>query len=187
MDPTDPAPAADQEVLEALAAMTAARERDVVARALDAARERLGMDAAYLASITPESQRVDQVAGDSLPLGFEAGTALPLSETYCSRMLDGLIPNLVPDVAAEPALRGLAAAERVRAYAGVPVRLADGRLHGTLCCVAGEARSDLGPRELHFMEVLATIVAAEIDRAEDDRATAALRLLGRPLDPLSPA
>ncbi len=187
MDLTDPVPAADQEVLDALAAMAAAREREVIARALDAARQRLDMDAAFVSSVTPEIQSIDRVAGDTLPLGFDVGTTVPVTETYCTRMLAGLIPNLVPDAAAEPLLRGLAVAERVRAYAGVPIRLADGRLHGTLCCVSGEAKTNLGPGELHFMQVLATIVATEIDQAAADRATSARRLLGRPPDPISPA
>lgn len=172
--------ASDQEVLDALAAVAAAQERDVIARALDAARERLQMDAAYVSTITTEFQRVDQVAGNATPMGFDVGTTLPLRETYCRQMLDGSLPNLVPDTAAEPGIAGLDVTARVGAYVGVPILLADGRLHGTLCAASCEARDAFGPDELRFMEVLARIVAIEIDRSEGSRAKAADRLLHRP-------
>lgn len=178
MLPRDPEPS-DQEVLDALAAYAAARERDVIERALEAARERLCMDAAYVSTITAEVQRVDQVAGDSSAMGFTRGTTLPLRETYCSRMLAGTLSNLVPDTAAEPGLAGLAVTARVGAYVGVAIRLGDGRLHGTLCAASAEPRPEFGPEELHFMEVLAGILAAEIDRTEGSRAGAAERLLHR--------
>lgn len=177
----------DQEVLDALAAFAAAKERDVIARALDAARDRLRMDTAYVSTVTSEIQRVDQVAGASAPLGFVAGTTAPIEETFCSRMLTGEIPNLIGDARANPVLRDLAFAATIGSYAGVPIRLADGRLHGTLCCASGEATTTtLGPDELHFLEVLATIVAAEIDRTEGSRVEAADRLLHRPPAPHPP-
>ncbi|MGI8801904.1 MAG: GAF domain-containing protein [Solirubrobacteraceae bacterium] len=177
----------DQEVLDALAAFAAAKERDVIARALDAARERLRMDTAYVSTVTPEIQRVDRVAGASAPLGFVAGTTAPFAQTYCSRMLTGEIPNLIPDSRADPALRDLPFTATIGSYAGVPIRLADGRVHGTLCCASGEATTTtLGPDELHFLEVLATIVAAEIDRTEGSRSEAADRLLHRSSAPHPP-
>jgi GAF domain-containing protein len=179
----DPPPS-DQEVLDALAAYAAAKQRDVIARALDAARERLSMDAAFVSTITTEIQRVDQLTGDSSALGFTTGTVVPIRETYCSRMIDGQLPSLVPDTAAEPCLEGLPLTATIGAYVGVPVRLSDGRIHGTLCCASGEPRTGFGADELRFMEVLAGIVAVEIDRSEGSRAEAAERLLQRsPRDP----
>ncbi|MEA2299821.1 MAG: hypothetical protein QOE44_356 [Solirubrobacteraceae bacterium] len=169
----------DQDVLDALAAVAAARERDVITRALEAARERLAMDAAYVSSVTPETQRVDELVGVSAHMGFTVGTTLPLTETYCDLMLRGELPNLVPDTRVEPRVAHLSITDRVGAYIGVPIRLADGRLHGTLCCASGEARTGFGDDEVHFMEVLAGIVATEIDRSEESRAEAADRLLDR--------
>jgi GAF domain-containing protein len=185
--PVPDASAKDTEVLDALTAFAAAKQRDVIALALDAARDRLHMDAAYVSTITPEIQRVDQVAGDTSALGFTVGTTLPLEETYCSRMLTGELPQLVPDTAAEPCLANLAVTANIGAYVGIPIKLADGRLHGTLCCASGEPRNTFGPDELHFMEVLAGIVAGEIDRTEGNLAQATDRLRHHPTDPPSTA
>jgi GAF domain-containing protein len=173
------APSSDQEVLDALAAFARAKERDVIVRALDAARERLRMDAAYVSTITSEVQRVDATSGDTRPLGFEVGTTLPLDETYCDRMLRGDLPRVVPDTAADPSLLKLTVSAKIGAYVGVPITLADGRLHGTLCCASAAAHTALGADELRFMEVLAQIVGAEIDRSEGSRAAAVERMVHR--------
>lgn len=155
-------PERDREALERIAT---AREAESIERALEAARERLRMDAAYVTTIGPSSQEIGELAGDASALGFSTGTELPLEETYCTRMLVGELPNVVPDTSAVPAVRGLDLTARIRAYVGVPITLSDGAVHGTLCCASGEPRTELGDEELTFMHVLADIVATQIDRS----------------------
>ena len=94
----------------------------------------------------------------------------PVEQTFCMRMLNGEIPNIVPDTRAEPAIRDLDATREFRAYIGVPVRLSDGRVHGTLCCVSREPKFDIGPEDLRFMQVLAGIIAARVEQAQGDMA-----------------
>jgi GAF domain-containing protein len=91
-------------------------------------------------------------------------------------MLNGEIPNVVPDTRGNSLLRDLRATRLIGAYVGVPVRLPDGRLHGTLCCVSREPAEGIGEEELRFMQVLAGIIAARIDRAEGDLARLTERL-----------
>jgi GAF domain-containing protein len=43
-------------------------------------------------------------------------------------------------------------------------------VHGTLCCVSREPRTGLGPDELRFMDTLAAIIAARVERARGDLA-----------------
>jgi GAF domain-containing protein len=81
----------------------------------------------------------------------------------------------VPDTRAEPVVRDLIATRTIGAYVGVPVTLADGRVHGTLCCASSQPRGGLGNEELRFMRVLAGIIASRVDQAEGDVA----RLLAR--------
>jgi GAF domain-containing protein len=84
-------------------------------------------------------------------------------------MLSGAIPNIVPDTTLEPGVQGLPATASVKAYVGVPIRLADGSLHGSLCCGSTEPRAELGEQELKFMHVLAGMVASRIDQARRER------------------
>lgn len=150
----------------ALRDIEAAEERYVVEQALAAARERLGMDAAYITTITPEAQAIERVVADTDAFGGFEGRRVPVEDTYCIRMLRGDMPNLVPDTRVEPAVRDLEATRLIGAYAGVPVRLPDGRVHGTICCVSAAPVDSLGPEELRFMQVLADIVAQRLARAD---------------------
>jgi uncharacterized protein YigA (DUF484 family) len=158
------------EYLDALQLIQAAQESDAVERALSAARERLGMDAAYVTTIDSEHQTIDALLGDMEVLAQVQGQPIPLEETYCMRMLRGEIPNVIPDTRADPALRDLTASRDIGAYVGFQVTLTDGRVHGTLCCVSKEARAGIGGQEAHFMQVLADIVAARLEQVEGDMA-----------------
>jgi GAF domain-containing protein len=153
-----------REYLWALRQIQAARESYSIQQALTAARERLSMDAAYASTIDSDQQTIDSVVGDVGSMGLAPGIAFPLEQTYCSRMLRGEMPRVIPDTRLEPTVRDLAATREIGAYIGVPVTLSDGRVHGTLCCASHRPRAQLGSDELKFMETLADIVARLVER-----------------------
>jgi GAF domain-containing protein len=155
---------------EAIDRIEAAQESDVVERALAAARERLGMDASYVTTIDPREQTIHAIVGEPDIVNTYMGVVMPVEHTFCQRMLNGEIPNVVPDTRAESAMRDLEAAREFAAYIGVPVRLSDGRVHGTLCCVSRTTKFDIGPEDLRFMQVLAGIIAARVEQAQGDMA-----------------
>ena len=68
----------------------------------------------------------------------------------------------MPEAAAHP----FVAATGIRAYAGVPVRRADGTLFGTLCCLSREPQPELGERDLRYLDVLARMAADRLAAAE---------------------
>ena len=102
--------------------------------------------------------------------------AFPLEETYCSRMLRGEISRVIPDTGAEPGVQDLAATSEIGAYIGMPITLADGRVHGTLCCASHNPRPELGSDELKFMQVLADIVARLVERSQRELLARTARL-----------
>jgi GAF domain-containing protein len=158
------------EYVEVLRKLEAAQETDVVAQALAAAQQHLKMDASYITTIESRRQTFHAIAGDPDTVKRLQGKVFPLEQTYCMRMLTGEIPGVVPDTRAEPALRDLKVTAEFHAYIGVPVKLSNGRVHGTLCCVSRETRPDLRPEELRFMQVLADIIAARVEAAQGDLA-----------------
>lgn len=155
---------------ELIEKLEAAQENDVVEQALAAAQQHLGMDASYITTIDARHQTIHAIAGDPDVAARYTGTVFPLEQTYCMRMLNGEIPNVVPDTRAEPATSDLDVTREFHAYVGVPVKLSDGRVHGTLCCVSRSPRAGLGSEELHFMQTLAGIVATRVERARGDLA-----------------
>jgi GAF domain-containing protein len=178
--PSPPQPEKPPEYRDAVRQIRAARESDIIERALNAAREQLGMDAAYIATVDAREQTIEAMSGTTNAGALVEGAVIPVEQTYCARMLKGQIPNIVPDVNAEPALRKVTVIQNIGAYIGVPVTLSDGRVHGSLCCASNQARGDLGEAELRFMHVLAGIVAAQIERAHGSMVRMTNRLSATP-------
>jgi GAF domain-containing protein len=126
------------------------------------ARRELRADAALLSEVDGGRELVRWAAGDER----YAGLAVPLRDTICERLLDGRIGSLVRDAAADPELRDLAVVRdgRVRAYIGVPFATADARAY-VLCCLAREARPDLGEGDVAFLQGLAESLRPLLERS----------------------
>src|SRR3954451_22414291 len=154
--------------LKGLAQLALDDPTETIESALQAAREGLEMEIAYLAEFTDDEQIFHTFAGDLDTLDIVEGLAIPLVDSYCQRMCDGRIGNVVADVHEDPELASLALTERasIGAYVGVPLRFSDGRLYGTFCCLSHAPDPDIGEREVRFMRVLAKIVAGELERHE---------------------
>jgi HD-GYP domain-containing protein (c-di-GMP phosphodiesterase class II) len=88
-------------------------------------------------------------------------------------MLRGRIGNVIPDLAADPSVN-TARAAGARAYVGVPVRLVDGTVYGSLCCVSDHPEPALQERDVRVLDVLARIIADQIDREHEQRRSARL-------------
>ena len=91
--------------------LEAAQESDVVEQALAAAREHLGMDAAYVTTIDSRNQTIQAILGAPAVAERYQDSVIPIEQTYCMRMLNGDIPNVVPDTRAQPALHDLPATQ----------------------------------------------------------------------------
>jgi len=104
---------------------------------------------------------VEASDGDSGSFGVELGMHVPLVETYCQRMLKGRLPSVVRDAMHDPRTADLPITRdaEIGAYVGVPVRLWDGSLYGTLCCLSHDPEPTLNARDIRFMRALAEIVA----------------------------
>jgi GAF domain-containing protein len=127
------------------------------------ARELLGVDVALLTEIRDGHEIAQRVAGDWPSQALIRGTSAPLEDTFCQRLLEGRIGNYVRDVAADERVRDLAMARElgVRAWLGVPIQPSSTELY-MLCCLAREARPDLGDRDVRLLRGLAESVLAEL-------------------------
>jgi GAF domain-containing protein len=156
--------AADE--LGALADLANADDAEIVTRALDIAREVLGMELAYMTQFTRDDQVYVEVTGENQSFGMESGGAYPLEGSYCQRMVLGKIPRVVRDTTANEELKDLELTREagIGAYVGVPITLSDGTIYGTICTASGEAAPELAQRDLQFMEVLAKVIAAQLEQ-----------------------
>jgi len=152
------------ERLEAAAALADAETEESELRVLVAARDHLDMEVAYCSRFTDSEQVVLRAQGDARAFGLTAGTTIPLADTFCQRVADGRLPNLIADTSLDARFRNLA--PTLGSYVGVPVRFSDGRLYGTLCCASRGPAPWLRERDIAFMQVLGRMLAHELERAE---------------------
>jgi response regulator RpfG family c-di-GMP phosphodiesterase len=136
-------------------------------RAAETAREMLGMDMSYIADTRAGLQHYVHVTGDE-SFGAEAGRSVALEGTYCGLLLDGELDNVVRDSSRDPVVAELPITEtsRIGAYIGVPVVLSNGETYGTFCCLSHEPVPELRERDVRFLEVLAQMVADQLEEQE---------------------
>ena len=135
-------------------------------KAVEAVREFLGFDVSYATEMSGDKQYFRALTGDGESFGVQEGTVMPVEETYCDKVLDGRLPNIIPVVADEPEAASLAVSEAagVGAFVSVPLHFSDGRLFGTLCAASHEDRPDIGERDLQFLQVFARMIADQFER-----------------------
>jgi len=134
-----------------------------------AAREVLGMELAYLAELRDSELVLREVDGDIASYGgVRPGFSLPRELSWCHEMVAGEAPQLVRDSEELPQAAGhpFVTATGIRAYAGVPVRRADGSVYGSLCCLSRLPQPQLDARDLRYLDVLAKMAGQRLDAAE---------------------
>lgn len=135
-----------------------------LARALHAIRTHLDMDVAFISEMVDGRRvfrHVDARPGNDL---VQVGNSDPLEDSYCQRVIDGRLPELMTDAClnAEALSLPVTRALPVGAHLSVPIRLGDGQVYGTFCCFSHAPDSSLTSRDLAMMRVLAEMVAEQI-------------------------
>jgi GAF domain-containing protein len=123
---------------------------------VESARHVSDGEVAWLARFHGDQRVFAVISGDEDFFDQDEGDSVPLRDTYCVRMVKGEIPNAIPDARRHPATRDLrgAANDPIGSYVGVPVRLPNGDLYGSLCSVSRAARP-ISPETVRLFSVLA--------------------------------
>jgi GAF domain-containing protein len=129
-------------------------------------RKSLNMDVAFVSQFSEDRLVFRALEGDAESFGWREGESFPIDESYCKRVLDGRIPQVVPDAKGEDATKDLRVTTEadMGCYCAVALVLSDGRLYGTLCCVSHEADPQLRERDLGLMERLARGLVEHLER-----------------------
>ena len=129
-------------------------------------REALRMDVAFVSQFSEDQLVFRALEGDAESFGWREGESFPVDESYCKRVLDGRIPNVVPDAKGEDATKDLRVTTEadMGCYCAVALLLSDGRLYGTLCCVSHEADPGLRERDLGQMKRTARWLVEQLER-----------------------
>lgn len=133
---------------------------------LHAVRQHLKMEVAFVSEFT-NGRRVFRYVDASWPKNpVRVGAGDPLEESYCQRVVDGRLPELLTDAQTNPVAAELPATFDipVGAHMSVPIRLSDGSVYGTFCCFSRTADTSLNLRDLSLMRVFADLAGKMIDR-----------------------
>lgn len=126
-------------------------------------RKQLRMDVVFVSEFV-DGQRVFRFVQGGDALGIHTGDAAPLEESYCQRVVDGRMAELVPN-ARDLVARGelFDPGIPVGAHLSTPVVLPDGRVYGTVCCFATSAQPDLQQSALACLRQCARLVARKVE------------------------
>ncbi len=140
-----------------------------IAELLRTAKESLGLSLAFLSRLDEEVQHLE-IVESSFPF-FHDGQTQARATSLCQAILDGKLPNVIPNIAKLPEAKRLPAARfpRIRSYVSVPVSLSDGSLYGTFCAAGFTADKELTKRDRALMEVLASAAATIIEPGVRER------------------
>ena len=137
---------------------------------LELLHERLGFALWMVTRVVGEDSIVLEAADRGY--GVVGGDVFRWSESFCSRMVEGLGPRIAPNVhsVAAYAAAPLARQVTIGAYVSVPIELEDGSLFGTLCALDPVPQPERILEEEAlvglFSRLLGTLAAASL-RTED--------------------
>jgi len=126
------------EGLSELARLTLDGSNEAIERVLSLARGALDMDVALVGAFDGDYV-IQAVDGEQEWFGLDVGKRIPVEGTYCRRMVQGDLPHLVQDAAFDERTADLPITREagIGAYVSAPIRLWDGTMYGTLCCLGG--------------------------------------------------
>ena len=136
---------------------------DAVTTVLRLLRQQLRMDVVFVSEFAG-GQRVFRFV-DSAPdaPSVPVGGADPLEGSYCQRVVDGRLAELVQDAGTVPGLPSTPFP--VGGPLSTPIRLPDGSVYGTLCCFSTAPNRHLRDRDLVNLRHCAQLVARKVNVA----------------------
>jgi EAL domain-containing protein (putative c-di-GMP-specific phosphodiesterase class I) len=146
---------------------------DMVLDALHSMRTLVGMEVAFISQFKDGRRIFRYVDPLDCDIPIRVGDSDPLEDSYCQRVVDGRLPELIQDAMQLAEARKLpaTAAVPVGAHLSVPIRLSDGGVYGTFCCFSRAANCALNARDIDTMRCFADITAKFIEQqvAEEKR------------------
>lgn len=164
LDPND-LRALDVKISELLVATADGHDTDLdrkISEVLQLLRRQLQMDVVFVSEFV-DGQRVFRFVDGGAKVGIAVGDAAPLEQSYCQRVVEGRMPELVTDAAQLVARGELPRTDiPVGAHLSTPVVLPDGRVYGTVCCFSTAANPDLQVSALARLKQCAQLVAIKV-------------------------
>lgn len=124
------------------------------------------MDVAFISQFTSGRRvfRIVEGTADSFPV--KPGDSDALEDTYCQRVVDGRLPQFIPNAVAnaEAAKLPVTRLAPVGSHLSVPIVLNDGSVFGTFCCFSFDPVRNIGTSSLRVLQSFADVAAQAIGK-----------------------
>jgi EAL domain-containing protein (putative c-di-GMP-specific phosphodiesterase class I) len=133
---------------------------------LSIVRKHLGMEVAFISKFVNKSRVFEVVNIKNNVLPINVNQSDPIEETYCAKIVDNVLPNIIHDTQENVIARELSITDKlsIGAYIGVPIKLSSGKVYGTFCCYKHSADDTLNQRDLSFLSAIADIATELIEK-----------------------
>lgn len=136
---------------------------------LERIRQAFNMDVVFVSRFEDGRRVVKFVAADPEDgLAVAPGTTDLLEESYCHHVVEGRLPEAIPDtrdVALAMSLEGTHKAQ-VGSHLATALVTADGKAYGTICCYSHHAQPHLGYlADLEALKTIAELLSHAIEQA----------------------
>ncbi len=154
------------------------QESDPIKRAVQIIRKHLDMDVAYISEFVGDQSVFREVDAPGLEDMIRIGDSRSLDDVYCRHILNGTLPELMPDTSKEPFALQMPITTQVPigAHLSVPIRLPDGECYGMFCCLSFNPDQSLNNRDHQMMRAFSELAAFEINRKVQRERQTALKL-----------
>lgn len=131
-------------------------------------RERMKMDVVFVSEFTGGERVFRHVEQDPRNPLISAGQSDPLEESWCQRVVDGRLPEFIPDSA--PYQESGAAPKAgfpIGTHLSTPIVLQGGEIYGTLCCFSFGVNDGVNAQDLKKLRYTAQLAAQKISKARE--------------------
>lgn len=141
----------------------------LIDRSLETIRKHLDMEVAYLSEFVDGRSVFRAVKAPGLEHLVSVGGSNDLKDVYCEHILEGRLPELIPDTSKEPvaAKMPITQAVPIGSHMSIPIRRKNGSAWGMFCCLSSKPNASLNIRDLEAMRIFANLAAEQVnDRIE---------------------
>lgn len=157
-------PADPSELLVATAERADVPLEAVIPALLATVRTTLGMDVAFASEFIGGRRVFKHVVPGGASV-IAAGGADPLEASWCKRVVDGRLPQYIPDTSVHYERGDVEPPPfPIGTHLSVPIVLNDGHNFGTLCCFSFERKPGVRETDLTLLHAIARLLAAGEDR-----------------------
>ncbi|MFT6209241.1 MAG: EAL domain-containing protein (putative c-di-GMP-specific phosphodiesterase class I) [Colwellia sp.] len=133
---------------------------------LSIVRKHLDMDVAFIAKFVNKERVIKVLDAKNDMLSINVGDSDPIDGTYCEKIVDNVLPNIIHNTKENDITNSLPITEKlsIGSYIGVQIILSNGEVYGTFCCYKQSPDDTINQRDLSFLNAIADIASELIEK-----------------------